>query len=289
MNVPELIRNCSVFAAAFLGLGSPMMPAQSTPVVSTSIPAAVPDSQAAPVPRFDVASVRQNLTPEPRWRMSFTENGMSAKDVTPLYVIEEAYGLYDEQLWSGIPPWIKEKRFDIEAKYDVEKYPQIVLEQRRAMLQQLLAERFRLVVHHEQREFPLYALAIAKSGPKFGETKPEDVHVSSTYGPMCQVLRSKMGLIEMKGCSMAQLAHNLTGWTRDDLGRTIVDHTELTGRYSFSLTWTPDSAPPLNSLDAGGGPSIFTAVQEQLGLLLRPERGPLDTIVIDHVEMPTEN
>jgi uncharacterized protein (TIGR03435 family) len=221
--------------------------------------------------------------------MSFTDDGVSAKDVTLLYAIEEAYGLYDEQLWSNLPPWIKETRFDIEAKYDVEKYPQITLEQRRAMLQQLLAERLKLAVHHEQREFPLYMLAIAKGGPKFEETKPEDVHISSTYGPMCQVLRSKMGLIEMKGCSMAQLAHNLTGWTRNDLGRTIVDRTGLTGRYSFSLNWTPDSAPPPNSLDAGGGPSIFTAVQEQLGLLLRPERGPLDTIVVDHVEMPTEN
>jgi len=88
---------------------------------------------------------------------------------------------------------------------------------------------------------------------------------------------------------MAQLAEHLTGWTREELGRTIVDHTGLIGRYSFLLNWTPDSASPLNSLDAGGGPSIFTAVKEQLGLLLRPEKGSLDTIVIDHVEVPTEN
>jgi uncharacterized protein (TIGR03435 family) len=289
MNISERIRKCSVFMAAFLSIGSSIMVAQSAPVISTSAPVRVPNSAAALGPQFDVASVRQNLTPEPRWRMSFTDNGVTAKDVTLLYAIEEAYDLYDEQLWSDIPPWIKEKRFDIEAKYDADKYPQITLEQRRAMLQQLLAERFSLVVHHEQREFPLYALAIAKGGPKFEETKPDDVHVSSTYGPMCHVLRSKMGLTEMKGCSMAQLAHNLTGWTRNDLGRTIVDHTGLTGRYSFSLNWTPDSAPPSNSLDAGGGPSIFTAVKEQLGLLLQPEKGPLDTIVIDHVEMPTEN
>ena len=196
---------------------------------------------------------------------------------------------YDEQLWSGIPPWIKEKRFDIEAKYDVDKYPQITLEQRKTMLQQLLAERFGLVAHHEQREFPLYELRIAKGWPKFEETKQGNLQVSSTYGPMCHVVRSKMGLTEMKGCSMAQLAEHLTGWTREELGRTIVDHTGLIGRYSFLLNWTPDSASPLNSLDAGGGPSIFTAVKEQLGLLLRPEKGSLDTIVIDHVEVPTEN
>jgi uncharacterized protein (TIGR03435 family) len=289
MNVWEPIRECSVLGAAFLGLGCSMMFAQSAPVRSTSSPAAVPDSASALGPRFDVASVRQNLTPEPRWRMSFTDDGVSAKDVTLFYAIEEAYGLYDEQFWSGIPPWITQKRFDIEAKYDVEKYPHIALEQRRAMLQQLLAERFKLVVHHQPKEFPLYALRIAKGGPRFEETKPEDLKISSAYGPMCQVLRSKMGLTEMKGCSMAQLAQNLTGWTRNDLGRTIVDHTGLAGRYNFSLNWTPDTTPPPNSLDGGGGPSIFTAVQEQLGLLLRPEQGPLDTIVIDHVEMPTGN
>ena len=289
MNVSEQMRKFTVFATAFVGLGFPMMFAQSSPAKSNSAPAAVRDSGSAFVPRFDVASVRQNLTPEPSWRMSFTDNGVSAKDVTLLYAVEEAYALYDEQFWSGIPPWIRDKRFDIEAKYDVEKYPHISLEQRRAMLQQLLADRFKLVVHHKQKEFPLYALTIAKGGPKLKETKPEDLHVSSTYGPMCQVLRSKMGSTEMKGCSMEQLAHNLTGWTRDDLGRTIVDHTGLTGRYSFSLTWAPDTLPPSNSLDAGGSPSIFTAVQEQLGLLLRPEKGPLNTIVIDHVEMPSEN
>jgi uncharacterized protein (TIGR03435 family) len=289
MSVSEEIRKCAVFAAAFLGLGFSMMFAQRAPATSNSARQAVPDSASEFPPRFDVASVRQNLTPEPRWRMSFTHDGVSAKDVTLFYAIEEAYGLYDEQLWSGIPPWIQEKRFDIEAKYDVEKYPHIGLEQRRAMLQQLLADRFKLAVHREQKEFPIYALELAKGGPKFGETKPEDVHISSTYGPMCQVLRSKMGSIEMKGCSMAQLARNLTGSTRDDLGRAIVDRTGLTGLYSFSLNWTPDTAPPSNTLNAGGGPSIFTAVQEQLGLLLRSEKGPLETIVIDHVEMPTEN
>lgn len=289
MNVSEQIRKCPVLMAAFLGIGCSMMFAQSAPVRSTSAPPAVPDSASALGPRFDVASVRQNLTPEPRWRMSFTDDGVSAKDVTLLYAIEEAYGLYDEQFWQGIPPWMKEKRFDIEARYDLEKYPRIALEQRRAMLQQLLTERFKLVVHHEQKEFPLYALTLAKGGPKFEATKPEDLGISATYGPMCHVLRSKIGLTEMKGCSMAQLADNLSGWTRDDLGRRIVDHTGLTGRYNFSLNWTPDTSPPSNLLDTGGGPSIFTAVQEQLGLQLRPEKGPLDTIVIDHVEMPTEN
>src|SRR6202008_1650899 len=115
MNASEQQRKCSVLAAAFFVLGCSMMFAQSA------------DSGFALRPRFDVASVRQNLTPEPRWRMSFTDDGVSGEDITLLYVVQESYGLYDEQLWSGIPQWIKETRFDIEAKYDVEKYPQITL------------------------------------------------------------------------------------------------------------------------------------------------------------------
>jgi len=89
-----------------------MMLAQNAPAISTSAPAAIPNPASAIGPQFEVASVRQNLTPEPRWRMSFTDDGVSAKDVTLLYAIEEAYGLYDEQLWSGIAPWIKEKRLE---------------------------------------------------------------------------------------------------------------------------------------------------------------------------------
>ena len=88
---------------------------------------------------------------------------------------------------------------------------------------------------------------------------------------------------------MAQLAQNLTGWTRNDLGRTIVDHTGLTGRYSFSLNWTPDTAPPSNALDTGGGPSIFTAVQEQLGLRLEPGRAPVEVLVVDYAERASPN
>jgi uncharacterized protein (TIGR03435 family) len=289
MNVSEPSRKCLVVVAAVLGLGSSMTVAQSAPATAAGALANAPNSAPALELRFEVASVRQNLTSEPHWRMGFTASGVSATDVTLLYAIEEAYGLYDEQLWSGIPPWIKEKRFDIEAKYDADKYPQITLDQRRAMLQQLLAERFRLVVHRAQREFPLYALALAKGGPKFEETKPGDLQVSPTYGPMCQHLHSKTGATEMKGCSMAQLAQTLTARTRDALGRTIVDRTGLTGRYNFSLSQTSDSALSSNPLDSGAGPSIFTAVKEQLGLILRPEKGPLDTIVIDSVEMPTEN
>ena len=161
------------------------------------------------------------------------------------------------------------------------------------MLQRLLADRFKVVVHHEAKEFPLYGLAVAKSGPKFEETKPEDLRKSPVYGVMCMNTGGRRGTIEMHGCTTTQFATNLSGYGRLDLGRKVVDQTALTGYYTFALHWAPvDAANPSSSeLSAPepSGPSLFTAVKEQLGLELKPIKGPLDTIVIDHAEMPKEN
>jgi uncharacterized protein (TIGR03435 family) len=239
-------------------------------------------------PTFEVASIRQNIDPNHSWRMNFTPNGVSALDVTLQYAIHEAYGLYDDRLWSGGPSWLTERRFDIEAKYDTVQYPHPTLVQRQAMLQQLLAERFKLAVHHESNEFPLYALVVAKNGPKFQESKPDELHPNKVYGSICHVTRSRPGILGLEGCTMVDLARLLTGWTHHDLGRTIVDHTGLTARYTLLLQWTPENASQPAAQDTEG-PFLFTALKEQLGLELKATTGPLDTIVIDHVEMPSEN
>ena len=89
----------------------------------------------------------------------------------------------------------------------------------------------------------------------------------------------------MYGCPVSSFAEQIK--YRGNLGRTTVDQTGLTGKYDFKLDWTPDNTPVTDSVDFG--PSIFTAVEEQLGLQLRPTKGPLDTIIIDHAEMPSEN
>ncbi len=111
-------------------------------------------SQAAP--GYEVVSIRQNLNPQPRWQMSFTRDGVWGEDVTLFWAMKEAYLVPDER-WLGAPSWIDEKRFDIKAKYDTEEYPNLTLEQRHTMLQQMLADRFKLVLHHEQKNFPVYA------------------------------------------------------------------------------------------------------------------------------------
>ncbi len=244
-------------------------------------------------PAYEVASIRQNMNPNPRWSMSFTPDGVRARDVTLIWALHEAYGVYDSELWSGGPQWLDNARFDIEAKYDVSKYPKFSREERQAMLRQLLADRFKVVVHHESKEFPLYALEEAKDGPRFKETKPEDLQKSTVNGVMCVTTGGHRGTIEMHGCTTTQLANSLSGYGQLDLGRKVVDKTGLSGYFSFALHWTPvnaaDSFDAVMSASEASGPSLFTAVKEQLGLELKPIRGPLDTIVIDHAEMPSEN
>jgi uncharacterized protein (TIGR03435 family) len=238
-------------------------------------------------PTFEVASVKQNLNPNPLWHMSPTLDGVDAIDVTLQYAIRQAYGVYDDKLSSGGPAWLNERRFDIQAKFDVSKYPNPTREQRQAMLQQLLADRFKLVVHHQTREFPLYALVVAKNGPKIQESKPEDIHRSGLDGRvMCHLLRSRPGDLAFQGCYLQSLLTNLA--FVPDVGRTVVDKTGLAGLYTFELKWTPDNPSASASPDLSA-PSIFTALQEQLGLKLESTKVPLDTIVIDHVEMPSEN
>jgi uncharacterized protein (TIGR03435 family) len=277
------VRGCGF---AWLGwLVAALAPSQAVPTMGPPV---------VQIPRYEVASIHENTNPNPRWNMSFTPDGVHAVDLTLLWALEEAYGVSEDELWSGGPAWIKQKRFDIEAKYDTSQYPNLTRQQRMAMLQQLLADRFKVVVHHESKEFSLYAIAIAKDGPKIVETKPEDLKRNPAYGVMCMVKLGGKGLMEMSGCTMTQFAQSLGGYARNDLGRRVVDQTGLTGYYNIELHWTPVDAngagPAAESIPSdASGPSVFTALKEQLGLELKPIKGPIDTIVIDRAELPTEN
>jgi uncharacterized protein (TIGR03435 family) len=246
-----------------------------------------PDAARTPV--FDVTSIRQNVDPKSAWRMQFTDDGVSALDVTLQYALEEAYGLYDLQRWSGGPDWLNQRRFNIEARFDPAEYKNLTLEQRRTMLQQMLADRCKLVVHHEPREFPLYALVIARNGPKLSETKPESLNPQTLYRSSCLITStSRPNQLAMQGCTTGDFASILTGAARSDLNRDVIDQTGLSGRYDIVLHWTPED-PATAERSNPDGPPIFSALQEQLGLRLKPTRGMLDTIVVDRIEMPSEN
>lgn len=257
---------------------------------------------------YDVASIKPNKSGTNMVRLMFRPDGLSATNGTLQMLIHAAYRVESNQI-SGAPNWVNTERYDIEAKMDSATAEELHklsederLIERQRMLQALLAERFKLTIHRESKELPIYALVVAKGGPKFQEAKPGDTYPNGIKGPDGHggaglMFMGREGLTA-QGIPIA----NLVGHLSRQLGRNVVDKTGLTGKYDFTLKWTPDesegamfrgpdggqpatgSAPPESS-----GPSIFTALQEQLGLKLESEKGPVEIIVIDHVEKPTEN
>ena len=201
-------------------------------------------------------------------------------DVPLRLLIDTAYNLSDKLVFGG-PSWASSDHFDLDAKIDPPDLPATPLSRQQLvdMLQPVLADRFQLRVHHETRSFPAFNLVLAKGGSKL---KPAVLAPGTPAGP-CQIASRGEGLTSAHNCWMDAIAHLL--WSPS--GRTVIDKTGLTGRYDFELHWTPDSVPADSPL--AGGPSIFTAVQEQLGLKLSPSTAPLDVLVIDSAQRPSEN
>jgi len=183
-----------------------------------------------------------------------------------------AYAVRYDQL-SGGPSWTGEDHYDIMAKSEGEGA--LTLAQSRQMMQALLADRFHLQMHRETQDVPVYALVIAKNGPKI---------TPATETTACYSVRGDdKGLrMEARCGTMEQVARQLAGTG----GRYVVDKTGLTGRYAFTLTWWPANRIPPPDSDA---PSMFKAVEEQLGLKLESTHGPIEMLIIGHVEKPTEN
>jgi len=228
---------------------------------------------------FDVASVKPSdpkhsgftVRPNPS---NFTISGASLK-----YLIEYAYNLHDFQIESG-PEWTNSARFDIVAKMDdpsmAESHEPAAPQDweasqnlLRARLQFLLADRFKLRVHKGTKELPIYTLLVVKGGPKLQASK---VNTGYSSGP---------GQLRCSDSTMDALASMLS----DMVNRIVLDQTKLTGGYVFTLKWTPDDSLSTNAVL----PGLFTALQEQLGLKLASSKGPVETLVIDRVEMPSEN
>ena len=186
----------------------------------------------------------------------------------------------------GGPGWLNSAKFDIEAKADesVDAEMQKLDSdagrlQKQKMLQALLAERFALKTHVETRELPIYALVVAKNGPKLEKSKANGTSINWRTGQIT---------VQGSDSTVGLLAEQLT----KVLDRVVVDKTGIQGRFAISLNWTPDDGAAANSsgsLADASGPSVFTAIQEQLGLKLVSQKGPVQVLVIDHVEMPTEN
>jgi bla regulator protein blaR1 len=257
------------------------------------------------VPAFEVASIKPNKSATGMSLLRTTPVGFSASNVSLKAVIQHAYGVEENQIL-GAPGWLGSERFDIEAKVsssDTDALHNLNPDQRKLMLQPLLADRFQLKVHTEARDLPVLVLVVAKGGPKLHEAKPGDTYPNGLKGfdggggP--GMMLGKPGQLTAQGVDLSSVAKQLSM----QLGRTVEDKTGLTGKYDFTLKWTPDRDPsPMPGGPEAGqqGPaatlstdsseaSIFTAVQEQLGLKLESGRAPVEVLVIDHVEAPSEN
>jgi len=245
-------------------------------------------------PEFDVASVKTSA-PGARESVLRTPAGrVDAKNVSLKLLISSAYGVDGFEI-SGAPSWINSDRFDVEAKAGSGE----TRNQMMPMLQSLLDDRFKLKAHRETKEGPIFIMTLAKGGLKLQSLKegdcgpfdPDNPTPAAGQKPTCGVLRSGRGgpnmTMEGVGVSAANLARTLTLM----LGRPVKDNTGIAGPFgALRLEYAPPyvTADPAPSSNAAG-PSIVTALQEQLGLKLESAKGPVEVLVIDHLERPTDN
>jgi uncharacterized protein (TIGR03435 family) len=234
--------------------------------------AGVAVAQSAPddAAKFVVTSIRPAKAETTRSAFRYTpDGGLQAANVTLKLLVQAAYDLRPEQIAGG-PKWADSDAFDVEAKGPGGTAEAMIHQRLRA----LLAERFHLVVREDSKEMPGYDLVVAAHGPKI---------VESTDPPLMR--QTGVGRITVRGTLMENLARFLSV----QMGRSVVDRTGLTARYAFDLQWAPDTDRLPYGAPVIQGPSIFTAVQEQLGLKLVAQKVPTDLLTILQAERPTPN
>ena len=243
-------------------------------------------------PRFEVVSIKPNKSGERGGGSRFQPDGYSGTNVTPSRVINVAYlPLLHDQILGG-PGWLETDHFDVVGKAANTPAP----DQIQAMLRAMLADRFKLVVHKDTRELPVYTLVLARTGGQLGpqlrrsaascsasrdaspQSPPQPIP-KAEQAPACGFLVND-GVIRGAGITIDMLARELSL-----VGRVVLDRTGLEGRFDVDLKWTPDDgrAPAISDV------SVFTALQEQLGLKLESTKAPIDVLVIDSAARPTEN
>jgi len=218
-------------------------------------------------------------------------------------LVQRAYGLRTSDQVSGAPKWATSDRFDVEAKMSeadvavmAKLSPNEKTARRELMMQSLLAGRFKLKVHPETKQVPVYELVVAKGGPKLKDAATDSsghIEKGEDGKPLAGFIQPLEDKTIAQGYSMKALADFLSQPFWSGLGRPVLDKTGLTGTYDFTFDWSPQlmrSLPGEKSIPASAeeaGP-IFTALKE-VGLKLQPATGPIDIVVIDHVEHPTAN
>jgi uncharacterized protein (TIGR03435 family) len=338
----------SIAAFAMLALaarGGAQSSAAAGGAVAQGANARAQTADAAQLPRFDVASVKPHKSEGMQMMAGFraTPDGISVMGVPLGMLLRQAFGLPEDRILN-VPDWVNSARYDIEAKVDPDDAPKLdklTQTQRMEMLVPLLEGRFGLKFHHETKTMEVYALVVAKSGPKL-KAATDDEGTSDTGkgsagaapppppppggpadggpklvgpgggegramaapdrgtkpppGAMMQRVSPEGMTMEARGVTTDQLARMISM----NLGSTVVNETGLKGKYDYTFSFAPEMGgrmmgmPPPGAGDSSAppppqGPSIFTAVEEQLGLKLEGKREPVDVVVIDHIEQPSPN
>jgi uncharacterized protein (TIGR03435 family) len=261
-------------------------------VLAQAVPAPTPTSVADAVNTkpltYDAVSIRENKAFTGGGGRSLPD-GESMTDASLNGFIASSYGISPQYI-TGLPHWAETNRYDIRLKVaaeDIAAYHKLNRPQVRLMNQAVLADRFKLAAHIELKELPIYELVIAKGGPKFQESKPGDTYSNGIKKPDGTPSGPGVIMNNSKLIGQQMPVSFLIGFLSTNTHRTVVDKTGLTGLYDISLQWTPDEGPSADpNADA---PSLTTAIEEQLGLKLVSTKGPVKTLVVDHIEPLTEN
>jgi uncharacterized protein (TIGR03435 family) len=231
--------------------------------------------QTASAPAFEVASVKLNTSIHNAIGNKYGPGTMRWTNAPLNSLIEEMYHLKSYQILGG-PAWIDSDRWDIDAKAAGPAGNKEMFEMMRA----LLADRFQLRFHRETRQLPVYRLVVAKDGPRLAPAKEQDANHrwGTTPGP---------GFLLMKGATIQEFAY----WLSVQLNQPIVESTGLKGRYDLKLEWAQDDSqtPDVDALPESAKWPIFGAVKNQLGLALESTKGPVEVLIIDHVERASVN
>lgn len=266
----------------------PLNLTRATPETEWTIPPPppkIPPMDANADPSFEVATIKPSKPDEQGKAFLVQGTRFKTINVTLTEMMSFAYGVHSKQL-VGLPPWAGTEKFDVDAKPDAEGAPSD--KQWKSMLQKLIVSRYKLAFHREKKELPVYVLTVGKNGPKMTKSQGDPNGLPGLF------FRGRLGDLGVTNANMADFAGLMQNAVLD---RPVLDQTGITGRWDFTLDWTPDDSqfqgmgakipPPKEGENTP--PPLYTAIQEQIGLKLEATKAPADVMVIDHVEQPSAN
>jgi len=284
-NLRMVARTFLAFSTAMLFSSSILHAQSATGAGETS---ARIDGISRDLPTFSVATIKPDKNENGMVTVRFLDDGVVFTGVPAEFLVQQAFAVDPDRI-IGLPAWAKTDQYAIQAKVDdndVLRWKSLNWKTRKVAFQSLLAGRYGFKAHLEFRESRAYSLVIAGNGPRLHAANPSDKYANGLKGPDGSALSSGAaitgpGTIVLQGGSISTLVKLLSN---QDLEYPISDETGLTGIYDFKLEWTPNYA---TAPSGGSILSLFTAIQEQLGLKLEVKKKPVEMIVVDHIERPS--